>query len=62
MAGNINRVILTGNLTKDPDVRTLANSGQTVCTLRIACSSVSLDALSSPSVMISTTCLGCFAC
>jgi single-strand DNA-binding protein len=37
MAGNINRVILTGNLTKDPDVRTLANSGQTVCTLRIAC-------------------------
>lgn len=37
MAGNINRVILTGNLTKDPDVRTLPNSGQTVCTLRIAC-------------------------
>ncbi|HWD63748.1 MAG TPA: single-stranded DNA-binding protein [Solirubrobacteraceae bacterium] len=37
MAGNINRVILTGNLTKDPEVRTLANSGQTVCTLRIAC-------------------------
>ena len=37
MAGNINRVILTGNLTKDPDVRTLPNSGQAVCTLRIAC-------------------------
>jgi single-strand DNA-binding protein len=38
MAGsNINRVILTGNLTKDPDLRTLANSGQSVCTLRIAC-------------------------
>ena len=36
MAGNINRVILTGNLTKDPDVRNLP-SGQTVCTLRIAC-------------------------
>ncbi len=40
MAGsNINRVILTGNLTKDPDVRTLANSGQSVCSLRIACNS-----------------------
>ena len=36
MAGNINRVILTGNLTKDPDLRSLP-SGQTVCTLRIAC-------------------------
>lgn len=37
MAGNINRVILTGNLTKDPEVRTLPNSGQSVCTLRLAC-------------------------
>ena len=33
---NINRVILTGNLTKDPDVRTPA-SGLSVCTLRLAC-------------------------
>ena len=37
MAGNINRVIITGNLTKDPDVRTIPSSGQTVCSMRIAC-------------------------
>ena len=37
MAGNINRVIITGNLTKDPDLQTLSGSGTTVCTLRIAC-------------------------
>jgi single-strand DNA-binding protein len=37
MAGsNINRVIITGNLTKDPDLRAL-NSGTSVCSLRIAC-------------------------
>lgn len=34
-ATNINRVILTGNLTKDPDLRTLP-SGMAVCKLRIA--------------------------
>ncbi len=38
MAGtNINRVIITGNLTKDPDVNALPGSGTTVCSLRIAC-------------------------
>ena len=37
MAGNINRVIITGNLTKDPDLQTLSSSGTPVCTLRIAC-------------------------
>ena len=36
MAGNINRVIITGNLTKDPDLRSLP-SGTSVCELRIAC-------------------------
>jgi|SRR5579884_403743 len=35
MAGNINRVIITGNLTKDPDLR--STSGQSVCRLRVAC-------------------------
>lgn len=38
MAGtNINRVIITGNLTKDPELSTLPGSGTTVCSLRIAC-------------------------
>jgi single-strand DNA-binding protein len=36
MAGNINRVIITGNLTKDPELRALP-SGTSVCELRIAC-------------------------
>ena len=38
MAGtNINRVIITGNLTRDPEVSTLPGSGTSVCSLRIAC-------------------------
>ena len=37
MAGNINRVIITGNLTRDPELSSLPNSGQSVCSLRIAC-------------------------
>ncbi len=38
MAGsNINRVILTGNLTKDPEVKAIPNSDTTVCALRLAC-------------------------
>lgn len=36
MAGNINRVIITGNLTKDPVVGSIPNSPVTVCTLRVA--------------------------
>jgi single-strand DNA-binding protein len=32
---NINRVVLTGNLTHDPELRA-TNSGQSVCSLRIA--------------------------
>src|SRR5664280_1039415 len=35
-ATNINRVVLTGNLTADPDLRSLP-SGTSVCELRIAC-------------------------
>ncbi len=35
-ATNINRVVLTGNLTKDPELRSLP-SGTAVCELRIAC-------------------------
>jgi single-strand DNA-binding protein len=34
-ATNINRVVLTGNLTRDPELRSL-NSGNAVCSLRIA--------------------------
>ena len=33
---NINRVVLTGNLTADPELRSLP-SGMSVCSLRIAC-------------------------
>ncbi len=33
---NINRVVLTGNLTTDPELRATA-SGTAVCSLRIAC-------------------------
>jgi single-strand DNA-binding protein len=33
---NINRVVLTGNLTADPDLRSLP-SGTSVCKLRVAC-------------------------
>ena len=33
--GNINRVIITGNLTRDPEMRSLP-SGTSLCSLRIA--------------------------
>ena len=37
MAGtNINRVVITGNLTSDPELRSLP-SGMSVCKLRVAC-------------------------
>ena len=35
-ASNINRVIITGNLTADPELRSLP-SGMSVCSLRVAC-------------------------
>jgi single-strand DNA-binding protein len=35
-ATNINRVVMTGNLTADPELRSLP-SGNSVCSLRIAC-------------------------
>lgn len=34
-ATNINRVVLTGNLTRDPELRSLP-SGMSVCSLRVA--------------------------
>jgi single-strand DNA-binding protein len=36
---NINRVVLTGRLTREPEMRSLA-SGASVCGLRIACNGV----------------------
>jgi single-strand DNA-binding protein len=35
-ATNINRVIITGNLTRDPELRS-TGSGMSVCSLRVAC-------------------------
>lgn len=35
MASNINRVVLTGNLTRDPELRS-TGSGTSVCSLRLA--------------------------
>lgn len=35
-ATNINRVVMTGNLTRDPELRTTP-SGTSVCSLRLAC-------------------------
>jgi single-strand DNA-binding protein len=36
MAGDINRVILTGRLTKDPELSSVPATGTSVCTLRVA--------------------------
>ena len=35
-ATNINRVIITGNLTRDPELRS-TSSGTSVCSMRVAC-------------------------
>jgi len=43
MANNINRVVLTGNLTKDPELRHTP-SGTSVCSLRVAVNSRTKDA------------------
>jgi single-strand DNA-binding protein len=37
VAGNINRVIITGNLTRDPELGAVGGSGTSVCSLRVAC-------------------------
>ena len=42
-ATNINRVVLTGNLTTDPELRNLP-SGTSVCKLRVACNTRRKDA------------------
>lgn len=39
----VNRVVLIGNLTKDPELRSLP-SGSSVCNLRVACNSTRRDA------------------
>jgi single-strand DNA-binding protein len=36
MAGNINRVVITGNLTRDPELRAISGGDTSVCTLRVA--------------------------
>jgi single-strand DNA-binding protein len=45
MANSINRVVMTGNLTKDPELRSLP-SGTSVCELRIACNTHRKDGAS----------------
>jgi single-strand DNA-binding protein len=40
---SINRVVLIGRLTRDPELRALA-SGKSVCSLRVACNSARKDA------------------
>ena len=42
-ATKINRVVLTGNLTRDPELRS-TNSGTPVCSLRVACNTRRKDA------------------
>ena len=42
-ATNINRVVLTGNLTRDPELRNTP-SGTSVCSLRVACNTRRKDA------------------
>ena len=42
-ATNINRVVLTGNLTRDPELRALP-SGTSVCSMRVACNTRRKDA------------------
>jgi single-strand DNA-binding protein len=44
-ATNINRVVMTGNLTADPELRSLP-SGTSVCSLRIACNTRRKDGAS----------------
>jgi single-strand DNA-binding protein len=39
---SINRVVLVGRLTRDPELRALP-SGRSVCSLRVACSATSRD-------------------
>ena len=38
-ATNINRVVISGNLTRDPELRSIPSSGTSVCSMRIAVNS-----------------------
>lgn len=42
-ATNVNRVVMTGNLTRDPELRTTP-SGTSVCSMRLACNTRRKDA------------------
>jgi len=42
-ATNINRVVMTGNLTRDPELRS-TSGGTSVCSLRVACNTRRKDA------------------
>lgn len=42
-ASNVNRVVITGNLTRDPELRN-TSSGTPVCSLRVACNTRRKDA------------------
>jgi single-strand DNA-binding protein len=45
-ATNINRVVLTGNLTRDPELRSIPSTGTPVCSLRVACNTRRKDGAS----------------
>ena len=53
-ATNINRVVLTGNLTRDPELRSLP-SGTSVCSLRIASNTRRKDSTASGSTSPTTS-------
>ena len=48
MAASINRVVLVGNLTRDPELRHTP-SGTPVCSLRLAVNTRALTSFGSPS-------------
>jgi single-strand DNA-binding protein len=43
-ATNLNRVVITGNLTRDPELRSIPSTGNSVCSLRVACNTRRKDA------------------